>query len=70
MYILTDKQKEFLYLMKEQNRLHVVGLGMYIHPTIGINIHSVLDEGKYSDEDREWLNELREDWKDYLKTNL
>lgn len=64
---LTDKQKEFLYLMKEQNLLY---LGMYIRPTIGINIHSVLDEGKYFDEDREWLNELREDWKDYLKTNL
>jgi hypothetical protein len=64
---LTDKQKKFLYQMKEQNLLY---LGMDIHITMFIKLLRVLDEGKYSDEDREWLNELRESWKEYLKNNL
>lgn len=64
---LTDKQKKFLYQMKEQNLLY---LGMDIHITIFIKLLRVLDDGKYLDKDREWLNELREDWKEYLKKNL
>lgn len=53
--------------MKEQNLLY---LGMDIHPTMFIKLLRVLDEGKYFDEDREWLNELREDWKEYITNNV
>lgn len=67
MYVLTDKQEKFLYLMKEQNWLHLTGLGMDIHPTIGIKIHRVLDEGKYYEEDRGWLTELTNDWMEWKK---
>lgn len=66
MYILSDKQEEFLNILKQQSMLY---LGMDIHPTIVIKIHRVLNRGKYSEEDRSWLTELTKDWMEWKKIN-
>ena len=64
---LTDKQRKFLTIVQQQSRLY---LGMDIHPTITMKLDRVLSKREYSDEDREWLNRLREDWKEYIKNNV
>lgn len=64
---LTKKQREFLTTVQQQSRLYLGG--MDIHPTITMKLYRVLSKGEYMDEDRDWLNELRKDWKEYLKEN-